>query len=331
MQFEDDHNIRYLTVGLFSSVLFLCAFFGYLLFISLFFPGGKGKVQVVISNESGVFDVAKEVVSARLVRSSFAFAGYAILSGAWNDLKPGAYIFDATDRTPKIIRAFVAGPSREVEVTIVEGSTIYDIDAVLAESGVLKKGSFISRIFPSSISAEGKLFPDTYRFYVSSTPNEVLEKMIQNFRERTDELLAGRPDGGADDLVLASLLEREVSDFSDRQIVAGILKKRLKGGMALQVDASICYIKEAKTRVSNCYPLSSLDFKIDSPYNTYLNKGLPPGPIGNPGIEAIRAALQPVDSPYWFYLSDPKTGKTIFSQTLDRHEENRVKYLLKNS
>jgi UPF0755 protein len=127
-------------------------------------------------------------------------------------------------------------------------------------------------------------------------------------------------------LILASLLEREVSDFKDRQIVAGILLKRLGVGMPLQVDATICYIKKSEGQ-EDCYPLQPADFKKDSPYNTYVNRGLPAGPIGNPGRAAIEAAMSPQKSAYWYYLSDPETGKTIFSETLDTHAANRVKYL----
>ena len=109
--------------------------------------------------------------------------------------------------------------------------------------------------------------------------------------------------------------------------------------MPLDVDATVCYAKLLENQASRpaasqvaqaCYPLTALDFKIDSPYNTYLYRGLPPGPIGNPGVSAIMAAIHPVVSPYWYYLSDPKTGKTIFAKTLDEQTQNRVKYLGSN-
>jgi UPF0755 protein len=109
------------------------------------------------------------------------------------------------------------------------------------------------------------------------------------------------------------------------------MKKRMNVGMKLQMDATLCYMKEVVAQAPlPCYPLTSLDFKYDSPYNTYLYKGLPPGPIGNPGTSSIRAALNPRPSPYWFYLSDPLTKRTVFSETLDEHEDNRVKYLKVN-
>ncbi|MGB9608998.1 MAG: endolytic transglycosylase MltG, partial [Minisyncoccia bacterium] len=129
-------------------------------------------------------------------------------------------------------------------------------------------------------------------------------------------------------LILASMLEKEAPFFEDQKIIAGILLKRLKLNMPLQVDATICYIKILKNKGSiSCLPLNPLDFKINSPYNTYTNKGLPSAPISNPSVQAVLAALNPVESKYLYYLSDPKTKKTIFSQTLKEHNQNILKYL----
>lgn len=314
-----------------ACALFLFTIGGHWLFTSLFYPGGDTPVTIEVPAGSSVLEIGRIVSDAGLSRSKWAFAGYVALSGATRSLKPGYYLFRSGDRAPHIVRTLVAGPSLEAEVVVIEGASLYDIDALLAVHGVLPEGAFRAQVLASSPLVEGKLFPDTYRFYVSSTPHEVLEKMLANFEGKAAPLLRGRSNAGEENLIMASILEREVREFYDRQVVAGILKKRLKAGMALQVDASICYIKETQGDSGSCYPLSSGDFKADSPYNTYLYKGLPPGPIGNPGLDTIRAALSPVESPYWFYLSDPTTGKTIFSQTLDRHEENRVKYLLQNS
>ena len=119
---------------------------------------------------------------------------------------------------------------------------------------------------------------------------------------------------------MASIIEKEVADYKDRRIVSGILWKRLKAGMPLQVDAVFPYIKGKAGRVF------FEDLKIDSPYNTYLYKWLPPTPICNPGLDAIDAARNPVESPYWYYLSDKK-GITYFASTFDGHKINRAKYL----
>ncbi len=122
-------------------------------------------------------------------------------------------------------------------------------------------------------------------------------------------------------IIMASLLEKEVRTFEDKKLVSGILWKRLKSDMPLQVDATISYITGKKTT-----KISLEELQIDHPYNTYKYKGLPPGPISNPGLESIKAAFNPEDSPYWFYLSTQE-GKTIFSQTYQQHLKAKELYL----
>ena len=126
-------------------------------------------------------------------------------------------------------------------------------------------------------------------------------------------------------LTLASLVQKEIKDPYEMRIAAGILKKRLEAGIPLQIDATLCYLKEIEG--NGCLPITQADKTVDSPYNTYLYRGLPPGPISNPGLDAIRATLNPANSPYLYYVSDPKTGRTVFGKTLDEHNQNVIKYL----
>lgn len=210
----------------------------------------------------------------------------------------------------------------EVTVTIPEGYTVADINNKLNEVGVLD-----GQDLPAGV--EGYLFPDTYEFFVSSSPNVVLQKFISNFNLKATPLFS-ESTNIQQTLIIASLIEHEIKPAptgtpyakSDRAIVSGIIEKRLANNMPLQIDATLCYIKPAP-----CLPLTPQDMKIDSPYNTYIHTGLPPTPIDNPGADAIYAALHPAISPYWFFLSDPKTGATIFSSTLDQQTKNIVKYL----
>jgi len=122
-------------------------------------------------------------------------------------------------------------------------------------------------------------------------------------------------------ITMASLVEKEIPDHNERKIVSGILWKRLKTSLPLQVDASIAFILNKKTS-----KLTHEDLAVVSPYNTYLNLGLPPGPIANPGLDAIEAAIYPKGSPYWYYLSKPDGG-TVFSKTLDEHNEAKARFL----
>lgn len=225
----------------------------------------------------------------------------------------------------------------ELTVTIPEGSTIYDIDRILSRAGILQPGEFVAAVGTAPL--EGMLFPDTYDFYASSTPSSVIQKFLADFNVKAAPLFAADPEDATNtvnrerDLIIASLVQKEVASSTDEAIVAGIIQKRLAADMYLNIDAAICYAKqiaayaESPTSTAQCYPITEADLKADSPYNTYLHRGLPPTPIGNPGAQAIRAALQPQSSTYWYYLSDPKTGDTIYAQTLAQQEVNQAKYL----
>jgi UPF0755 protein len=210
----------------------------------------------------------------------------------------------------------------KVTVTIPEGYTVAEINKKLNDVGVLN-----GQDLPSGI--EGYLFPDTYQFFVSSSPDVVLQKFISNFNLKVAPLFSENTNI-QQTLIVASLIEREIKPAptstpyskSDRAIVSGIIQKRLANNMPLQIDATLCYIKPEP-----CLPLTPQDMKVDSPYNTYIHSGLPPTPIDNPGADAIYAALHPVPSSYWFFLSDPKTGVTVFAKTLDQQSQNIVKYL----
>jgi UPF0755 protein len=224
----------------------------------------------------------------------------------------------------------------EVSVTIPEGSTINDIDRILSDNTVLARGDFMNATSVQNL--EGRLFPDTYDFFTSSTPEAVVQKMTDNFNLKAEPLLATAGTNASSDLIIASILEKEVATSTDWAIVAGILEKRLAIGMPLDVDATICYIKDQEEAQKNlslfatstlpapCV-LTAADLKIDSPYNTYLYKGLPPAPIDNPGLATIEAALHPATSSYLYYLTDPKTGKTMYAVTLAQQEANQKKYL----
>ena len=156
--------------------------------------------------------------------------------------------------------------------------------------------------------------------------------MVRNFdakvTQEVRDAIAGQQKSIFEIVIMASLIEKEVSSEEDRALVSGILWKRISLGMPLQVDATIAYIKNQESRIKNQRDgkISLEDTKIDSPYNTYRYRGLPRGPIANPGLSAIRAAVFPRSSPYLYYLSTPD-GRTIFSRTLEEHNAAKEKYL----
>jgi len=206
----------------------------------------------------------------------------------------------------------------DIEVTIIEGETVRDINTKLHELGVLRDGEAIQK------ELEGYLFPDTYRFFAQSSAEDVVEKMRAHFVEKTGYELP-LTDEQKEVLIMASLIEKEVPRSDDRFLVSGILWKRFSIDMPLQIDATVCYAKY-ETSVG-CTPLKRSDFSVDSRFNTYKYFGLPPAPISNPGLTAIEAALNPKKSEYWYYLSDPDTKRTVFAATLDEHNDNRAIYL----
>ena len=204
-----------------------------------------------------------------------------------------------------------------VTITIAEGLTVPEINEILVEKGVL-----VGELLPQEL--EGYLFPDTYEFFLGSSLDVVKEKFSLNFNSKIRELglEALSEDELKEIIIIASMIEAEVPHSDERRIVSGIIKKRLSAGIPLQLDASLCYVKG-----DPCLPITDDDKKIDSLYNTYLHRGLTPGPIGNPGLDAIEASINPEESPYLYYISDPETGRTIFASSLDEHNSNVVKYL----
>jgi UPF0755 protein len=289
------------------------------------------RITVEISKGQGFFEIAASVSNAHLVRSKFLFETAAFISGAAFHVQSGTYRLSPAMSVPEILRALTGG-APTVAVTIPEGSNIYEIDKILADAGVIQRGDLVN--FKSDGDLEGKLFPDTYQFYEGSDVADIVQRFLDDFNEKAAPLLAADQKNADQDLVLASILEKEAPpDPQDQSLIAGIIKRRLADGMRLQVDATVCYAEQITkpTNIVDCSTLTRVDFTPDSPYNsdynTYLHAGLPPGPIGNPGIATITAALHPASSPYLYYMSDPTTGKVIYAVTLAEQEANIKKYL----
>lgn len=171
---------------------------------------------------------------------------------------------------------------------------------------------------------EGYLFPDTYFFSPAVTEEVLIETLTRNFETKiktVEEEIKESERSFQEILVMASLLEKEASDLEVKKIIAGVLWKRLDEGMLLQVDAVFPYIIG-----KNTFEVTLKDLEFDSPYNTYKYTGLPPGPISNPGLDTIKAALEPTESEYWYYLAD-LDGVTHFSENFEEHKQKKFRYL----
>ena len=180
---------------------------------------------------------------------------------------------------------------------------------------------------PSGASLEGFLFPDTYRVFKGSTSEEIINKMLTNFETKLTlelrSIIANKEATIFQTITMASILEKEIRLSDDLSVAADVFYKRLRVSKPLESDATLNYVLPAALRKSR---LSTADLKNSSPYNTYRYQGLPPGPIGNPGMKAIEAAILPQPNNYWFFLTTPD-GETIFSKTAEEHIRNKQKYL----
>ncbi|MFH1456888.1 MAG: endolytic transglycosylase MltG [Patescibacteria group bacterium] len=296
--------------------------------------------EFVVSSGESVGKIAVNLVEQGIINSKWTFKFYILLKGWQGSIQAGTYILTPMN-IPDIAKILAIGKvDNEIVMQFIEGWTIQDVAEYLIEKNVIEntdqfldlakatnfsdKFDFLKDI--ESRNLEGFLFPDTYRLFKDSTASDIILRQLQNFDQKLTPAL--RTEIRANNrtmyevLIVASIIEAEVTTDEDRKLVAGILWKRLDSGMALQVDSSLKYIIGKQNRNA----LTFEELEIDSPYNTYKYKGLPPTPINNPGELAIRSAVYPKGSDYWFYLSD-KDGNTIFSKTAEEHAVNVDKYL----
>ena len=249
--------------------------------------------------------------------------------------KPATYTIPKTMNTDQVIKMIARGllTRPEVTITIPEGSDVYEIGDILESGLSFNRADFVKATekfdttqydFIENKSLQGYLYPDTYRFFDDASAEDVIIKMVNNFQKKAlPNLKATDTLSSYQVLILASIVEKEVSIPKDRQIVAGIFLNRLKDGMKLQSDATINFITQSGRSQSTLD-----DLKIDSPYNTYQITGLPPGPITNPSVEAIKAVINPTSSDYYFFLTTrDNPPKTVFSKTFEEHIKAKQQYL----
>lgn len=292
----------------------------------------------VISPGTSATTVGKNLEKEGFIRSSLAFKVFMQFSGNAGKIKAGDYRLAKNLSLPELVRELVRGPIA-VWVTIPEGFRREEIGQKLVltlELSPDKKENFLKDFAALTQGREGFLFPDTYLFFKNASASAVVGRLTDNFNEKVDEEIVtqAKIQGLTKEelITLASVVERETLTDQERPIVAGILLKRLDIGMALQADATLQFaISNFKCQISNfqCewWPTVISENKtIKSPYNTYTNLGLPPGPIANPGLASIKAVANPEDSPYLYYLHD-KEGKIHYAQTLEEHGENIKRYL----
>lgn len=300
------------------------------LFWEISAPSGFPLNQVItIEGGRTLKEVAVNFEERNLIRSSFWFETIGWVLKTEKKIKAGEYFFEKKLSAISLMRTIAgSGYSKKfIKITIPEGFNLRDVGMLFENRGIWQAEEIWEVAgFPAiKNSMEGFLFPDTYFVPLNITPGLMVQIMRDNFENKiTGEIKEKIKKSGyslSETITIASLVEKEVADEKDRKLVAGILLKRLKSGMPLQIDAVFPYIIG-----KNSFQLTLEDLKTDSPYNTYLHAGLPVGPICNPGIESIEAVLNPTSSDYWYYLSD-REGNTYYSVTYAEHLAKKEKYL----
>lgn len=307
--------------------------------------GDVSPVSFTIQSGSSVREIARSLEDAGIISSSVFFQMYAKVTGKQSNLQAGTFELVPGSSLHALVSVLTNAKAQEIQITIPEGYTSAQIgeevrkalpgiskeswDDAVGRGGVeaLDVGEVTSGI-PDGQGIEGYLFPDTYRFRVDADAKTVVETMYLTLLRRLSENGIVLPtvledlefDNGLtlhEILTLASIVEREVRAPDDMKIVAGIFFTRMKIGMALQADSTVNYLTGKKDAA-----VSLEDSKIDSPYNTYQRVGLPPGPISNPGMNAILSVMDPQDSSYLYFLTTAD-GQVVFANTFSEHVANK--------
>jgi UPF0755 protein len=322
--------------------------------------------NITIKSGMSTKSIAKLLQQNTIIGSDKVFLYYALIKRANRNIQAGEYELSGSMSIPELVEKLTSGKvvANEVHIRIGEGWTIAKIGEEVEKSGLGKKqdlydltgtgpaqGSLAAsseivakydflKDLPKGASLEGYLFPDTYTISRTGGADELVNKMLKNFEAKvTPEVLSGGSRGNqklSSIMTVASLIEGEVGrNITDRTltvdevdeitheryIVSQIFWTRLDIGMGMESDATISYALGKPTRQA-----TFADLEVKSPYNTYKNVGLPPGPINNPGLDAIKAAANPANTDYIYFLSDPN-GKAYFARTLKEQNDNRKKYL----
>jgi UPF0755 protein len=293
-----------------------------------------GKNQIVLIPTGSTFSsVAEKLETEGLIKSKRVFYCIAWMKDATTRIKAGEYELSPTQTPLEILDYLVQGKICQYMVTIPEGYTLFQIDDLLSNAKLIPSHSFLEAARDINIlrtlgikadSAEGYVYPDTYLLTKNATPHEMLSTFVNNFWEvwnseefdrRTEEIGAQTHDI----VTIASIVEKEAMQSRERPLIACVFWNRLKKNMPLQADPTVHYGILVETKVKK-RRLRWKDLKQSTPYNTYLNKGLPRGPISNPGKESIRATLYPSKKDYLYFVSK-NNGTHYFSRTLAEHNE----------
>lgn len=334
-----NRKIKTLGLVLILLVIIVGSFF-YFRFQVYYSHGDFKSIRMFkVEEGEGCKIVSNNLAKDNLIASKWYLCYYMKTHGLLNKILPGDYQLSGNMTIPEITTTITQEQNKFAKITFPEGWDSKKMAERLSANDfsgdefleivknppveLTNKYSFFS-LLPKGTSLEGYLFPDTYFFSQKFSTVEITGKILNNFdNQLTSDLREEIKKQGKslnEIITMASIIEREVKNNEDRKVVSGIFWNRIKAGQPLQSCATISFILGVSKD-----QYSFEDTRIQSPYNTYLNQGLPPGPISNPGISSIEAAVYPAQTNYNYFLSDPQSGKTVFSKNIEEHNANKVK------
>jgi UPF0755 protein len=297
------------------------------------FPSGG--VYVDVQRGASLRAIARLLSEQGVIRSRIVFELIA-RNHPRRTLQAGEYFFDHPQKPVEVFWQVAEGRVFTVGVTVPEGLTMFEAADLFERTGLVTRVAFLAAardagairdLAPGARTLEGFLFPATYQFPRHITAEEITAAMVRRFREvwRTVDIPqpSGEPRAVLPIVTLASLVERETPVADERPLIAGVFTNRLRRHMVLDCDPTVVYALEAAGRYRG--HLEARDLGIDSPYNTYRHAGLPPGPIASPGERSLRAALEPAETEYLYFVANTQGGH-FFSKTLAEHSQNVAKY-----
>lgn len=297
------------------------------------------QVSFQIKQGQSVKEVAANLKEKDLIKNETAFYLYVRNNDLDQNIIAGRFLLARSMSVSELLQSLTDPVESEAIITIQEGLTIRAIDEKIYNQGLIEQGEFTSAVnnfddwgeysFLSQSDQEnlpyrleGFIYPDTY--FVDPfefQPEQLIRLGLNNFEKKLSEVNINNSEHSVfDTITMASIIENEVFGKEDRKIVSGIFWKRLENSWTLGADITLIYLKDDRS-------ITMTDINADDAYNTRKNLGLPPGPVSNPSIESIEAAINPTDSEYWFYLTTLDTGEVIYARSNEEHNANRFKYL----
>ena len=294
--------------------------------------GPETEAFVEIAPGSSTLAIGQKLEAAGVVRSQFAFDLLRWVKRG--RLLAGEYRFDHPAAATEVYARLRRGDIYTVSLTIPEGANMFDIAARVESAGLGTREDFLNAatqetglvadLDPAAKSLEGYLFPETYRFARTAKPTQIVAAMVRHFRLMAEQL--GLKEDVHQVVTVASLVERETAVDEERPLVASVFLNRLKKNMPLMTDPSVIYGLERENRWRGT--LYASDLTHNTTYNTYVHAGLPPGPIANPGLHSLRAAMDPAKTDYLYFVAAGANaqGHSMFESTLDEHNHDVAVY-----